>query len=139
MSTIRLCAKCGGCPAYRDGARCLFCEDGVPCECQRKRKNLLVPAPAPEKVKSAKQRKTGAAPRKGEILSRLQPVKVPAARLRGFAAHLERRMRQHHEWQEETTAALVHDFVNIAWVVFQEMDRRHPQGIRKFELEEGRP
>jgi hypothetical protein len=52
-----------------------------------------------------------------------------------FAAHLEARMRQHREWQEETTADLVHDFMNIAWVVFQEMDRRrHPGGI-KLELE----
>ena len=69
------------------------------------------------------------APKKAETPSELRPVK-----LRGFAAHLDRRMRQHHEWQEETTRQLVHDFVNVAWVVFQEMDARQ-HGAPKFELE----
>jgi hypothetical protein len=126
-------AKCGGCPAYADGANCLFCEDGVPCNCLRKRKNLpvLASAPAPEKAKVRNARRAPSpAKEKAEILTKLRPLK-----LRGFAAHLERRMRQHHEWQQETTAQLVHDFVNIAWVVFQEMDRRHPQGTQTFELE----
>ena len=144
----RMCTGCGGCPAYGDSALCLFCEDGVPCDCSGKKKN--VPLVAPKKTKTPKIRKVSAVSRAvsdmpamgsrtqkdastGECDGQTQPTAAEFKR-QWSAAYVDLRMREHREWQEETTALLVRDFVNVAWVVFREMEaRRHPH-TEKFEL-----
>lgn len=149
MTTILMCAKCGGCAVYGNGKLCLFCEDGVPCDCQKKRKKSSMAIAQPKKPTKAKKadraneaaRRGKAHPWRGgyyvppEMKEQITEAVKRPVKLKGFAAHLDCRMRQHREWQEETTAELVHDFINIAWVVFQEIDRRNPRRRQRFELE----
>jgi len=46
------------------------------------------------------------------------------AEIRGFAAHLDRRLREHREWQEQTTRELLQDLADVALEVLYEAQRR---------------